>query len=433
MSETPVSAPHSVWAPHSVRSRRSGPRIARWTVALLVVVAALAAQGCSMQLPWQAEAEPTPVLPAYQPSSDSQPAQTASQTAPAESAAPQPVEAAAAPAVAPRSASSYNGEIVPVRQVVVVGEVAGRVLELTVDVGDVVTTGQLLLRVDSSILEAQREQALAGLIAAQSQLDLIQADPEVADLAAAQAGVNAAGAGYQRAVDGASAEDLTMALAQVRQAEAAVNVSQAAYNQVKGNPSIGMLPQSMQLQQATIGLEAARAQYEKVAKGATNDVIAGAYAQLSNARAQLERLERGPKAAQIRAVEAQVKQAETGLYLTQLQLDKATVESPMDGVVAQVQTSAGSMAGPGAPLIVLLSHDVKILIPVEENQLSSLALGNPATIQADAWPDRTFAGTITNIAPNLDPATRTVQVTVRPLEDAPELEPGMSVSVTLGE
>jgi len=421
MTETPAS------------SQRSGPRPARWVVALLVVLTALVAQGCSVQLPWQAEAEPTPVLPVYEPSnSESQPAQAANEAVQSQAEESQPVEAAA-PAVASRNSASYNGEIVPVRQVVVVGEVAGRVLELTVDVGDVVTTGQLLLRVDSSILEAQREQALAGLIGAQAQLDLLQADPEAADLAAAQAGVNAAGAGYQRAVDGATDEDLTMALAQVRQAEAGVTVAQAGYNQVKGNPNIGMLPQSMQLQQATIGLEAARAQYEKVAKGATNDVIAGAYAQLSSARAQLERLERGPKAAQIRAAGAQVKQAETGLYLTQLQLDKATVESPMDGVVAQVQTSAGSMAGPGAPLIVLLSHDVKILIPVEENQIASLVLGNPATIQVDAWPDRTFAGTITNIAPALDPATRTVQVTVRPVDDAPELEPGMSVSATLGE
>jgi len=418
--------------------RRAAPGSARWIIALLVVVAAVAAQGCSMRMPWQAQEAAAPVsIPAYQPGSgETQPAQTASQPAPAQENAATAAESAAVPAPAAPAmgaASSYNGEIVPVRQVVVAGEVAGRVLEVHVDVGDTVSAGQLLLRIDSSILEAQREQALAGLIAAQSQLDMLQADPEAADLAAAQAAVNAAGAGYQRAVNGATEEELTMALAQVRQAEAAVNVAQAAYNQVKGNPNIGMLPQSMQLQQATIGLEAAQAQYDKVVKGATSDVIAGAYAQLSNARAQLERLERGPKAAQIRAAEAQVKQAETGLYLTQLQLDKATVEAPLNGVVAQVQTSAGSMAGPGTPLLVLLSHDVKILIPVEENRLPSLLLGGPATIRVDAWPDRTFAGTITNIAPALDPATRTVQVTVRPVDDAPELAPGMSVAVALEE
>lgn len=420
-----------------VSPRRSGPRPARWVAALLVVMAVLVAQGCAAQLPWAAQEEEAPlVLPAYQPgqgtSAESQPpAQEAAAPAaqPAERAAEEP-----APAQPKPMALSYNGEIVAQQQVRVTAETAGRVLEVGVDVGDRVALGEPLVRIDSAILEAQREQALAGLIAAQSQLDLLLADPEAADIAAAQAAVNAAGAGYQRAVNGATEEDLTMALAQVRQAEAAVNVAQAAYNQVKGNPNIGMLPQSMQLQQATIGLEAARAQYEKVAKGATSDVISGAYAQLSNARAQLERLQRGPKAAQVRAAEAQVKQAETGLYLTQLQLDKATVRAPIEGVVSQVNISAGSMAGPGAPLLTLVSEEVKLVIAVEEAALSSLRVGQPVSIEAAAWPGRSFGGTVQTIAPALDPATRTVQVTVIPT-DNPDgaLIPGLSATVTLLE
>jgi multidrug resistance efflux pump len=399
-----------------------------------VVMAALAAQGCSVQMPWAQKEEEAPLaLPAYQP--------TQGESAPAaQEAAPAAAEPAANES-ATRSSSSarlgaltYSGEIVAEQQVRIMAETAGRVLEVAVDVGDRVMMGQMLVRTDTAILEAQREQALAGLMAAQSQLDLLLSDPEASDIAAANAALNAAGAGYQRAVNGATAEDLTMALAQVRQAEATVNVSQAAYNQVKGNPSIGMLPQSMQLQQATIGLEAARAQYEKVAKGATSDVIAGAYAQVSNARAQLERLQRGPKAAQVRAAEAQVKQAETGLYMTQLQLDKATVKAPIDGIVSQMSTSTGSMAGPGAPLLTLVSQEVKLMISVEEAAMSSLRIGQPVSIQVAAWPDRTFAGTVKTIAPALDPATRTVQVTIIPTDDEDgSLIPGMSATVTLLE
>lgn len=431
MSDTPVSP------------LRAGTRRARWIAVLLVIIAALAAQGCSVQMPWAEKEEEAPLaLPAYQPTQG----ESASESAPAAQEAAAPV---AQPAAVNESASqaasqssstarlgalTYSGEIVAEQQVRVTGETAGRVLEVSVDVGDRVVMGQTLLRVDSAILEAQREQALAGLMAAQSQLDLLLSDPEAADLAAAQAALNAAGAGYQRAVDGASAEDLTMALAQVRQAEAAVNMAQAAYNQVKGNPNIGMLPQSMQLQQATIGLEAARAQYEKVSKGATSDVIAGAYAQVSSASAQLERLQRGPKAAQVRAVEAQVKQAETGLYMTQLQLDKATVKAPIDGIVSQMSISEGSMAGPGAPLLTLVSPEVKLVIAVEEAALGALRIDQPVSIQVAAWPDRTFEGTVKTIAPALDPATRTVQVTITPTNDEEgSLIPGMSATVTLLE
>ena len=92
-----------------------------------------------------------------------------------------------------------------------------------------------------------------------------------------------------------------MAQSQLFQAEAAVRRAQAAYDQVSWNPLIAALPESLQLQQATLALESAQAQYDKLVKGATEDVIAGAYAQLASARAQLQRLEDGPEEAQDRS------------------------------------------------------------------------------------------------------------------------------------
>ena len=189
----------------------------------------------------------------------------------------------------------YNGEIAAAHQVVVVAETAGVILTLDLDVGDLVEEGQPLAQIDTTLLEAQKAQALAGLEAAQAQLDLIQVEADPDDVAAAEAAVAAASAAYRRALAGATAEEQRLALAQLKQAEAAVTVAQAGYNQVKGNPGIAALPQSLQLQQATIGFEAAQAQYDKVLKGATEDVIAGAYAQLAQARAALQRLKKGPK------------------------------------------------------------------------------------------------------------------------------------------
>ncbi len=54
---------------------------------------------------------------------------------------------------------------------------------------------------------------------------------------------------------------------------------------------------------------------------ATADQVAGAYAQLENARAALQRLVDGAKPAQVDAAEAQMHAAENGLYLAQLQLN----------------------------------------------------------------------------------------------------------------
>jgi len=329
------------------------------------------------------------------------------------------------------AAGTYNGDVVAADRVTVVTEVGGMVLEVNADVGIAVRAGDLLMRVDSAALEAQSAQALAGLEAAQAQLELVLEEPAASDIEAARAAISAADAAYQRMLEGPTAEDQRMALAQIRQSEAVVSQAQSAYDQVKTAPNIGMLPQSLQLQQATLQLEAAQAQYDKTLIGSTQDIIAGAYAQLAQARAQLARLEEGAKSGQIRAAEAQVRQAETNLYLTQLQVDKANVRAPIDGVVTQVNISAGSMTAPGTPAIVLLSHNVEVVTYIEENRISQLQVGGGASIQVDAYPDRVFNGIVSAIAPELDPATRTIRVIVQPLEDARFLSPGMFARVNL--
>jgi len=329
---------------------------------------------------------------------------------------------------------TYNGEIIAEHIVPVVAEVAGQVVEVKVEVGDDVKAGDVLARLDSSIQEAQRAQAMAAVELAQSQLDLALAKPTDADLEAAKSAVTAADAAYRKALAGATDEDKRMALAQLRQAEAAVAVYQGQYDRISGNPFAGMMPESLQLQQATLAKEAAQAQYDKVLKGATQDQIAGAYAQLAGARAQLARLEEGAKPAQIDAAKAGVKQAEAALYLAQLQLDKTTIKAPADGFIYQLDATEGAMAGPGTAMAVIFSHDMKILISVEESRAQAVRVDQPATIRVDAYPDRTFNGKVTAIAPAFDAATRTVRVTVRPTgADAAVLKPGMFATVELME
>ncbi len=328
---------------------------------------------------------------------------------------------------------TYNAEILPEAQVPVVAEVAGQILELGVDMGDHVKIGDVLAQIDTTMMEAQRAQAEAGLQVAQSQLELATAAPEETDLDAARAAVDAAEKGYTRALQGATAEDRKLVLTQVRQAEEMVKLAQSQYDRVAGSPFAGMLPESYQLQQATFGLESAQTQYDKVLKGATPDMIAGAYAQLAGAKAQLARLEQGAKPEQIKMAEAGVKQAETALFMAQTQVDKATVKAPIDGVVAQLMTAQGSMAGPGAPLLALLSEDVKLIVSVEEALLTELYVGQPVVIVVDAYPGREFTGEVAIIAPALDAATRTIPVTVRPTGDASDLRPGMFATVMLQE
>lgn len=421
---------------------------------ILAGLSALLLVSCSFTAPG---ATPTPVaLPTYAPGATTATppppaavvtsptaaiaeASIDSETARVDAAPAAEVGAAPAPvgAIAPTGSQAqvtafrYPAEVVADHQVTVVAEVSGQVLELMVDVGDLIDANQPLVRIDNVVLEAQRAQALAGLAAAKAQYDLLVDQATEADLTAARAAVSAAGAAYRRANEGITDEDRRLAEAQLRLAQAAVSVAQNAYNEVRWMPNIGAMPQSLQLQQATLQLEAAQAQYDKLVKGATQDVIAGAYAQLAQARAQLQRLEDGAKPAQMDAAQAQINQAETALYLAQVQLNKASIRSPIDGVVSRVTTTAGAMASPGAPMLTIRSREVRITIPVEEMRLGNLRIGQPAAIWVDAYPDRVFAGEIAIIAPELDAATRTVQVTIRPVDQERLLAPGMAATVEL--
>jgi HlyD family secretion protein len=400
--------------------------------AIILSIFLMLLASCSFGAPAQETADSPSAAPAQVTSA----ATTVAIATPSPTASPTPAQVAAAlpaadAAVLIADSALYNGEVVAQHELNLVAEVSGQVLEVLVEVGDEVAAGEPLLRIDNTVLEVQAAQALAGLEAAKAQLDLLTTPAEEADLAAARASVAAASAAYRNATDGATAEDLRLAEAQLRSAQAGVNAAQAAYNRVKGDLNINSRPEALQLQQAKLQVEAAQARYDQVLKGATQDIIAGAYAQLAGAQALLMNLENGAAAEQIQAAEAQVQGAEAALYLAQMQVNKAIIRAPMDGVVARLATSPGAMVGSGALVVVLLSNSVEVTIPVEEMRLPSLQVGQPATIQVAAYLDKVYSGEIVIISPIVDAATRTVEVTIRPTEEAADLSPGMFATVEL--
>ena len=320
-------------------------------------------------------------------------------------------------------------EIVPEDQVALVAETGGRILALDLAVGQRVSAGDIVARIDSSLLEAERALALTTLENAQAQLDLLRLPANEADIEAARAVVAAEAAAYARAVDGPSAAEIALAEAELREAESTVAIAQAAYDQVAWNPMIESLPETRQLELARLALDAAQARYDQLTLAASEADIAAAYARLADTRARLRRLEDGPDPVELAAAAAQVRQAETALYLAQLQLDKAVVRAPIDGIVARVDLAAGALASPGARLGLLMTPAVKVETQVDEARMARLAVGQTAAIRVSAFPGHAFTGTVAIIAPQVDPVSRTVTVTVRPGDDDAGLAPGMSATV----
>src|SRR5512139_3013681 len=77
----------------------------------------------------------------------------------------------------------------------VVPEVGAQILDLSVEEGDQVKAGQVVARLDDLLLQAQRQQAAAALLAAQAALTETLAGPRPEAVAAAEADVKRAQAG----------------------------------------------------------------------------------------------------------------------------------------------------------------------------------------------------------------------------------------------
>jgi cobalt-zinc-cadmium efflux system membrane fusion protein len=91
------------------------------------------------------------------------------------------------------------------------------------------------------------------------------------------------------------------------------------------------------------------------------------------------------------------------------------IRAPASGVITDQQvTSAAGVAGLSSPnpfTISDLSH-VWILCDVYENDLASVHVGETAEVRLNAYPDRVFAGRISNVGPVLDPSLRTAKVRI---------------------
>lgn len=116
----------------------------------------------------------------------------------------------------------------------------------------------------------------------------------------------------------------------------------------------------------------------------------------------------------------------------QAQLNKARVRSKVSGTILTRNVEIGDLVQPGQSLFTIaLDGKTEIRVPLDERNLSRLALQQPAVAIADAYPDKPFPVRISFIAPSIDPQRGTVEVrlSVDPVPDF--LRQDMTVSVNI--
>lgn len=107
--------------------------------------------------------------------------------------------------------------------------------------------------------------------------------------------------------------------------------------------------------------------------------------------------------AQIEALNAAVSQAEAALKEADESLYKTTIYSPMDGTVSQLNVELGerilgSGFSQGTNLMTVADlNQMEAVIEVDENDVVLVSVGDKAKIQIDAFKDKTFTGTVSQI------------------------------------
>jgi RND family efflux transporter MFP subunit len=111
------------------------------------------------------------------------------------------------------------------------------------------------------------------------------------------------------------------------------------------------------------------------------------------------------------AAQGQLATARAQLANISKQLDKASVQAPFTGVVAQRQVNAGDVVSPGAALFTVVdpgSMQLEASVPAEA--LTQVRVGMPVDFKVNGYPNRSFTGRITRVNPTADPATRQVKI-----------------------
>ena len=108
------------------------------------------------------------------------------------------------------------------------------------------------------------------------------------------------------------------------------------------------------------------------------------------------------------------------------------IHAPITGVITDQQvTNAGGVAGLSSPNPFTISDltYVWILCDVYENDLASVRVGEKVDVRLNAYPDKTFTGTISNVSPILDPNLRTAKVRIE-VRNPGIMRPGMFGTAT---
>ena len=241
-----------------------------------------------------------------------------------------------------------SGKIFPETEVKISSDVSGEIVELYVQEGDSVYTGQVLAKIDPDTYESTVERGRAS--------------------------VNSA-----KANKAASATQIESSKAQIQQIQAQLTNAKTVHDRNVKLLSEGVISQ-VEFDQSLSALQ-------------------GLVANMRSAEATLESAKKNVEGASY-----SVQSAEATLREMRTSLSRTIIKSPTNGIVSSLSVEQGErvvgtiqMAGTEMMRIANLSA-MEVQVDVSENDILRVSLNDKVDIEVDAYLDRKFSGYVTEIA-----------------------------------
>jgi HlyD family secretion protein len=229
-----------------------------------------------------------------------------------------------------------------------------RIVQVLVEEGDRVTTGQVLARLQTNRMEAQIREIEAKIGAQQEVVKRFEA--------------------------GTRPQEIEQARAEVAAAKATVQNSMLNFDRIRKTSGAGATSRQ--------ALDNARAQFD------VNE------AQLKVKEKALNLALEGPRKEDIAAAKNTLEALKASLYLLKIRLSDMTLISPATGIIQNRILEPGERASPNRPVVTLALTDPKwVRAYVPEPDLGRIKLGMKAKILSDSFPNQSYEGWIGFISP----------------------------------
>jgi multidrug efflux pump subunit AcrA (membrane-fusion protein) len=268
------------------------------------------------------------------------------------------------------------GTLAPIEEVTLGTETYSTVTKIFVDLGDPVTVGQVVIKLDDRGARLEVERTTAGLQAARENLSRFR-------------------------------ESLEASRANVDRAKAVLEDARINLRRLQGLFAEGAISASQR--------DSAQTQHDV------------AVASLRAAEAQVE-----SDRSALKNTEAVVEQARTSLEIARKVLQDTNVVSPINGVVRKRLVNVGDTFREKTPLMSLVTTTtLKLTGDVPERFAPLVQMGRPVSIEVEAYPGQPFPCTITRISPSVDVESRSFQIEASVPNPKGLLKPGFFAKASI--